>query len=44
MPTRFRRLALAVLLVALAGCAGNYRSSDNDYRPLGDPETVNRGN
>lgn len=35
-------LALAVLC-GLAGCNGNYKFNDDDYRPLGDPQAVNRG-
>ncbi len=35
-------LALAVLC-GLAGCSGNYKFNDDDYRPLGDPQAVNRG-
>lgn len=35
-------LALAVLC-GLAGCSGNYKFNDGDYRPLGDPQAVNRG-
>lgn len=34
-------LALAVLLNA---CTGNYKFSDDDYRPLGDPQAETRGN
>lgn len=33
----------ALLALALAGCSSNYKYSDADYRPLGDPEAVNRG-
>ncbi|MCP8463999.1 type VI secretion protein [Pseudomonas sp. ZM23] len=36
-------LALAALL-ALGGCSGNYKFNDKEYRPLGEPQTVNRGN
>lgn len=36
-------LALATLL-ALSGCSGNYKFNDKEYRPLGEPQTVNRGN
>ena len=43
MPQRFRSAALLVLLICLAGCAGNYTSSDSDYRPLGDPQAEQRG-
>ncbi|MDF5809020.1 type VI secretion protein [Pseudomonas aeruginosa] len=28
---------------ASAGCSGNYKFNDGDYRPLGDPQAVNRG-
>ncbi len=35
--------ALLVLALALAGCAGNYKFSDDQYRPLGDPQALNRG-
>ena len=40
---------LAVALVApalalvLAGCTGNYKFSDDQYRPLGDPQAEKRG-
>ncbi|UCO98898.1 type VI secretion protein [Metapseudomonas lalkuanensis] len=40
---RAMALVLAVLS-CLAGCGGNYKFNDKDYRPLGDPQTVNRGN
>ncbi|MGN8274928.1 type VI secretion protein [Pseudomonas sp. SMN5] len=32
-----------VLLIALGGCNSNYKFNDSDYRPLGDPQAVNRG-
>lgn len=35
-------LTLAVLC-GLGGCSGNYKFNDNTYRPLGDPQAVNRG-
>ncbi|MES2869348.1 MAG: type VI secretion protein [Pseudomonadota bacterium] len=35
-------LALAVLCSA-GGCSGNYKFNDSSYRPLGDPQAVNRG-
>jgi len=35
--------ALLVLALALADCAGNYKFSDDQYRPLGDPQALNRG-
>ncbi len=36
--------ALLALALCLAGCSGNYKFSDADYRPLGDPHVENRGN
>ncbi len=33
-------LALAVLC---GGCSSNFKFNDNSYRPLGDPQAVNRG-
>jgi hypothetical protein len=37
-------LALAIALaIALAGCTGNYKFSDDQYRPLGDPQAEKRG-
>ena len=33
----------AVVLCGLGGCSGNYKDNDNTYRPLGDPQAVNRG-
>lgn len=32
-----------VLLLGLAGCNGNYKFNDDQYRPLGEPHVVNRG-
>lgn len=43
MSQRFCSAALLVLLACLGGCAGNYTSSDDDYRPLGDPQAEQRG-
>lgn len=40
----YRSAALLALALCLAGCSGNYKFSDDDYRPLGDPHVVNRGN
>jgi outer membrane lipoprotein SlyB len=40
---RYYALALA-LLSALTGCSGNYKYSDDAYRPLGDPQAETRGN
>lgn len=28
--------------IALGGCNGNYTFNDHEYRPLGDPEAINR--
>jgi hypothetical protein len=36
-------LLTAVVLCGLGGCSGNYKYNDNTYRPLGDPQAVNRG-
>ena len=35
---------LALALLALTGCTGNYKFSDDQYRPLGEPQAVKRGN
>jgi hypothetical protein len=45
MPVFFRQAALLTfaVLFALVGCSGNYKFNDSDYRPLGDPQAVNRG-
>lgn len=34
--------ALLALALGLAACTGNYKSSDADYRPLGDPQAAQR--
>ncbi|WP_260958444.1 type VI secretion protein [Pseudomonas citri] len=31
-----------VVLSAAVGCSGNYKFNDAGYRPLGDPQAVNR--
>lgn len=38
-------LLTVVVLCGLGGCSGNYnyKYNDNSYRPLGDPQAVNRG-
>ena len=44
-PAMSHRLLTATLLAALlgvAGCNGNYKSSDDDYRPLGDPHAAHK--
>ncbi|WP_426118222.1 type VI secretion protein [Pseudomonas sp. DSP3-2-2] len=46
MSARLRQIVLVSLIVAfgLTGCAGQYKFSDDEYRALGDPQTINRGN
>jgi hypothetical protein len=46
MPHRHWRATLLALVTAftLAGCAGNYKFDDDSYRPLGDPQALNRDN
>jgi hypothetical protein len=34
---------LLVLALSLVGCGGNYRFDDHQYRPLGDPQALERG-
>jgi hypothetical protein len=45
MPVRHWQAALLTLVVlcGVGGCGGNYKFNDNTYRPLGDPQAVNRG-
>lgn len=33
----------AFVIFGMAGCTGHYKFSDHEYRPLGEPLTVNRG-
>lgn len=35
-------LPLLALLLAVSGCTGNYKYSDHEYRPLGDPQAFTR--
>jgi hypothetical protein len=54
LPTRFQggnrvlarycALVLFAASLALAGCSGNYKFNDDEYRPLGDPQTPARSN
>ncbi|MBO3277356.1 type VI secretion protein [Pseudomonas schmalbachii] len=46
MPRHRWYIALPILaaLLGLCGCSGNYKFDDNEYRPLGDPQVINRGN
>jgi hypothetical protein len=40
----WRAVLLAILVsFALGGCNANYKFNDSGYRPLGDPQAVNRG-
>ncbi|MGE8499917.1 MAG: type VI secretion protein [Pseudomonas sp.] len=41
---RYWFAGLLALVIALSGCSGNYTFSDDEYRPLGDPQAVKRGN
>ncbi|MEB0092555.1 type VI secretion protein [Pseudomonas sp. CCI1.2] len=36
-------LLTLIVSCCLGGCGGNYKFSDDTYRPLGDPQVVNRG-
>lgn len=36
--------ALFTLALCLTACTGNYKFSDDEYRPLGDPQAQTRGN
>lgn len=44
MSHRLLTTTLLAALLCLSGCAGNYKSSDDDYRPLGDPHAEQRDN
>ena len=44
MPIRLWIAALLTLTLGVAGCSSNPKSTDKDYRPLGDPKALNRGN
>ncbi|HBX53923.1 type VI secretion protein [Pseudomonas sp. UBA2684] len=35
---------IVLLALCLSACSGNYKFSDNEYRPLGEPQAVQRGN
>lgn len=37
-----RWLLLATVLLGLGACTGNYKFSDADYRPLGEPPLAHR--
>jgi hypothetical protein len=40
----FYTITLLALALCLSACSGNYKFSDDDYRPLGEPQAVSRGN
>lgn len=42
--TRYCALALLAASLTLAGCSGNYKFNDDEYRPLGDPQALARSN
>lgn len=43
MTATVARCLLALAFTALlAGCAGNHKFDDDEYRPLGDPKTATR--
>lgn len=42
MSHRLLTLTLLAALLGLAGCNGNYKSSDDEYRPLGDSQVQQR--
>ena len=44
MPKHYYPIALLALALCLSACSGNYKFSDDDYRPLGDPQAETRGN
>lgn len=46
MPVRPWQSALLILIVSFSvvGCSGtHYKFNDSEYRPLGDPQAINRG-
>jgi outer membrane lipoprotein SlyB len=43
MQKRYYALALLAAL-NLSACTGNYKYSDDQYRPLGEPQAAQRGN
>ncbi|MCQ4288336.1 type VI secretion protein [Pseudomonas stutzeri] len=44
MLARYCALVFFAASLALAGCSGNYKFNDDEYRPLGDPQASSRGN
>lgn len=43
MPVHLRCIAALLLALGLSACAGNYTFDDDEYRSLGDPLMVSRG-
>lgn len=43
VPKRYYALVLLAAL-CLTACSGNYKFNDDEYRPLGEPQAVKRGN
>jgi hypothetical protein len=43
VPVRYYALVSLIAAALLAGCSGNYKFDDDHYRPLGDPQALNRG-
>ncbi|MCD5994599.1 type VI secretion protein [Pseudomonas sp. CDFA 602] len=39
---RLARFLSLFMLMTVGGCTGHYTFSDDEYRPLGDPASVNR--
>lgn len=44
MLKRLYPTALLALALSLSACSGNYKFSDDEYRPLGEPQAQTRGN
>ncbi|MBH3422531.1 type VI secretion protein TagU [Pseudomonas gessardii] len=40
---RWPAVGMVLLMWALSGCTANYVFDDDDYRPLGDPRSNQRG-
>nr|WP_253950580.1 MULTISPECIES: type VI secretion protein [Pseudomonas syringae group] len=36
-------VSVFVVLSFLAGCGGHFKFDDDEYRTLGDPDSINRG-
>jgi hypothetical protein len=44
MLKRYYPTTLLALALCLTACSGNYKFNDDEYRPLGEPQAVKRGN